>query len=92
MNVEDGITLGELARRLDRIDSAVSALDHKVDGLSFVPWTVYNADKKAGRNDRAGLLERIMKLEGTNVWLVRTIGGALIVGIIGIAFALLSAR
>jgi hypothetical protein len=72
--VSDGVTLGELARRVDRIDGRVERMDADmhtgfdtlradIGKLSFVPHEVYDTSQRADAA-RFGRLEADLRDEG----------------------------
>lgn len=68
---EDDISVGEIARRLTRIEG-------KLDQQLFVTQDVYKAEKQAAMDARAAQNERINKLEDSQTWAFRMMAAAFI--------------
>lgn len=67
---EEGVSLGEIVRRLSRIETK---LDTKV-----VQSDLYDSEKHAAIESRQVLATRIDRLEEGRSWLIRTVGFAVI--------------
>lgn len=89
----DGPTLGEVARliealrddttnRFDRIDSRFDKLDS-----TYVRKETYDALERSTGILVDGLRQDITRLQNAQQWLLRAIGGAVIVGLVGAFFA-----
>lgn len=75
--MNDGVTLGEVARNLDalakRVDRGFERVDEQFSGLAMVHTDVYLADRRADSDRHATTIERIERIEGGQQWLVRTV-------------------
>jgi hypothetical protein len=93
---DDDITTGELGRRIDklehdmagRIDKLERQVSHGMDringsleNLQFVPRDLYNVRHEA-------LSKRVTAIEDKFVWFLRTLGAAIIVGIVTVLIGL----
>ena len=80
----DGMSLGEVARMIEALradnTSRFDKIDVRLDGLdsTYVRKETYVADRKASEVYIAGMESRVAKLEGSQQWVLRTIGAALI--------------
>lgn len=65
--MSDDVTLGELARRVDRMDREMQAgfagLHEKIDRLAFVPAAVYAADQASYLERQSAQVDRIKRIE-----------------------------
>lgn len=96
----NGITLGEVGRRVDRLDSEMRAgfqkVAEQIAGLSFVPAAVYAADRSAeaerARRVEADLREEIRAREsaeqtsGQRAWQARL---SLILALVGLPLSVI---
>jgi BMFP domain-containing protein YqiC len=97
--VEDDVTLGELARRLEgfavdvrsqftslRTDFAsdVERVERSIAALDVVTRREYAADKNTAAAEREAPSSRVKSLEDTVRWLSRTVAGAVITGVVGV--------
>ena len=89
----DGMSLQEVARmiealradnsdRFDRLDKRLDTFD-----ITYVRRETYDANRKGADVYIAGMEARTAKLENTLQWVLRTIGGAFMVAIVGAFFA-----
>lgn len=98
MGPADDVTLGELARSLEKLAqdvgrsfgelrrdfaSDVDRVERAVGSLRFVDPQVYAADKLTAAEQGKARDARLEKLEGTVQWLGRAIAGAIISGVVG---------
>lgn len=92
-NDADGMTLGEVARliealredtttRFDRIDSRFDRLD-----TTYVRKETYDALERSTGILVDGLRQDITRLQNGQQWLLRAIGGAVIMALVGAFFA-----
>lgn len=102
MGAADDVSLGELARSLEKLAtdvrtqfgelrkdfaSDVDRVERAVGGLRFVDPLVYAADKTTAATERAADRARIERLEGTVSWLGRAIVAAVLSGVVGAILA-----
>jgi hypothetical protein len=98
MAPEPDVTIGEIGRRLDRLESTVhngfEALGKRIEGLPFLPVAVYMADKATVLEQRKGLeaeikveRERLDHIEASIQWLARALAGAVVTGVVAAVFA-----
>lgn len=77
---DDDVTLGEVARRLDRLADAVDGMSQQVSEL--------------GSRDRADLLRfqqldaRLAAIESTQTWITRLVWAAIIAAILGLVIGI----
>lgn len=73
--MSDDVTLGELARRVDRLETTMQAgfaqLGEKMDRLPYVQAGTYESDKDATR-DRLTKVETAQDRHDGRAWQVRT--------------------
>lgn len=90
---DEGMSLGEVARLIEALRFDTTTRFDKIDDRlgrfedTHLQVAVYNSDKRATDIYTAGLEARVLKLEGTLQWVLRTTGGAFIVAIITLLFA-----
>lgn len=85
------ITLGELGRRIDRLEqdshSGFASLHRRLDELNFVHPETFAMQMQLEAARQADLDRRVDKLENGQQWLVRTIAAALILAAVGVIVA-----
>lgn len=82
----EAVTMGELARRLDRFESRIDAqfggVHRQIESLQFVSRDAFNA-----------LVERVDQLEEAGKWRYRLLAGALVtltIALIGVIMGLVA--
>lgn len=95
----DPVTLGEVARNLEKLaeqmERGFERVDERFNTLAMVHQDVYLADRAADSLRHAATADRIAAVEkdidairGTNQWLFRTVVGAIIVLVVGAVWSL----
>lgn len=83
------VTINELARRVDRLDTAMASgfqsMREEIQRLAFVPAAVYAADR-SGDQERIRRLEEGAKLVDQRAWQART---SLIVAVVGLPLSII---
>lgn len=83
----EDVTLGEVARNLERLaqqmDSGFSRVDERFNNLAMVHSDVYIADRRADADRHKTLADRVEKLEEQKQWLWRAFGGSLVAAVVG---------
>ena len=84
--VSEGYSLGEVGRRLDEVTSRLEALAARME-TTYVRFDLFEASKQLNETERAQLSGRLEKLESRSEWIVRSVGGIIITGLVGIVIA-----
>ena len=74
-------TLGEIMRRLDDLSLAVREIPIRIDE-TYLRRDVHEAQMGKVTQSLDHLLDRIKKLESRSEWVVRSIGGLIITGLV----------
>lgn len=94
MSAADDLTLGEISRRLTRLEDTLTLLGAKIDGLSFVRQDVWMAEKSGLEHEISGVAavvrskadqKELDSIRTNLAWTVRT----LIVSGLGLATAVI---
>jgi hypothetical protein len=81
-----GPTLFEIVRRLDDITQQVAVLNARVE-QGYVRHDIFEATKQLSEAERGQLDVRLSKLESRSEWLIRTVGGIIIAGLLALVIA-----
>lgn len=82
MSPADDLTLGEIGRRLTRLEDTLTILGSKIDGLSFVRQDVWAAEKSGIEHEISGVAsvvrtkadqKELDSLRTNLAWTVRTL-------------------
>lgn len=86
---DNDITLGEITRRLDRMEKSTTegfrAIEAKLERLPFVTLDKYTPEREA-------LVSRLDTLEERAKWVSRTIAGAIVTMVASVILTLIAAR
>lgn len=86
---QDDMSLGEVARMIEalRIDTTdrFDRIDAKFDRIdsTYVRREMYDALERTTSVQIDGIRSDVAKLQNAQSWLIRTLGGAVIVGLVG---------
>lgn len=92
--MSEELTIGEVGRTLDRLETSMVELGHKIDNLSFVRRDVWLAEKaailaalEAQAADQAAALGVVARdvadLKGGRLWLERLVLGFVVLALLG---------
>lgn len=85
--MSDDRTLGEVSRRMDEVVARMETMSTRME-TQFVRFDLFEASKQLNETERSQLSDRVSKLESRSEWLIRTVGGVIITGLVGAAIAL----
>jgi hypothetical protein len=88
---EEYSPLGDVSRRMDEVVQRMESLALRIE-TTYVRFDLFEASKQLNETERLQLSTRLDKMESRSEWLIRTVGGVVVSGILGLVVALTRAK
>lgn len=85
-----GGSLDTVLYRLNEMAKSIESLANRLD-TNYVRFDIFEASKQLAEAERVQINSRIEKLESRSEWLIRTVGGFIILAVLGGLFTVAKA-